>query len=336
MARNPYGTYRGRASWGKRILIGIVVLLVIALILAVVGVVFLRDNIVYTDRGIEFTLPFGKKDPTPSAAGETSPLPTESELVIETPSSSPSPSPSPTAKPVMYPRRDTPLGLVTMESADLLDKAAGEKLSANQGAVFSTYDDGLYDEANGDTIRENNLALPYSAVAVMCDWHLEPGEEKYREKLVDECERLAGLAFDELVLMECGYPLDSPHSATAEEMSDFYARVRERLDKLGYQGRLSVVCFRGTIVSGTDATTHQPLDAVAKYFDRVYFPAGINWPEGTNLYRILKEKAGEDGAFTKSTTADIVTVVASPISANYAWATLPGVENVSKLPFMDA
>lgn len=335
MARNPYGSYRGRKSWGKRILIGIVVVLVIALILAVVGVVFLRDHIVYTDHGIEFTLSFGKKESPAPESVSPSPPPSQSEFVIETPSPSPSPSPSATLRPEMAPRRDAPLGLVGAELSALLDGTAADALSDGRGAIFDMYQDGLFDDANGETIRENNLALSYSAALVRCDWHLEPGEDTYREKLVDRCAYLAGLAFDELVLVECGYPQNSPNSATAEEMNDFYARTREKLDELGYQGRLSVVCFRDTIVSGTDATTHQTLTAVAQHFDRVYFPSGISWPAGTNLYALLKDAAGEEGAFAQSGAGDIVTVTRGSLS-NYSWAILPGITNSAKLPFSDA
>lgn len=292
MARNPYGSYRGRASWGKRILIGIVVLLVIALILAVVGVVFLRDNIVYTDHGIEFTLPFGKKEPTSTESVDPSPLPTESELVIETPT--PSPSPSPTAKPVMYPRRDTPLGLVPYGEETVL--------GSNQGAIFDMTEASLTD---GEGIRSQNLGLPYAAAYLRCG--ADGGED---EDFLARCQTLAGLGFDELVLD----PTDRD-TAKADVLAGLYTKAKEALDELGYQGRLSCVCGRAAF---TDETmTAELLPTLALRVERVYAAAGESW-SGLNIYRTLK-----DLEFS-GTQRDIVTVARSPLpSATYAWAVLP-------------
>ena len=93
MARSTYGSYRGRKNWGKRILIGFVVVLALLLLLAVVGVVFLRDYIVYTDNGIEFTLPFGRKEPSQTEPPAPTSTPGREELVVEQPTPTPTPTP---------------------------------------------------------------------------------------------------------------------------------------------------------------------------------------------------------------------------------------------------
>lgn len=282
MARNPYGSYRGRKSWGKRILIGIVVVLVIALILAVVGVVFLRDHIVYTDHGIEFTLSFGKKESPAPESVSPSPPPSQSEFVIETPSPSPSPSPSATLRPEMAPRRDAPLGLVGAELSALLDGTAADALSDGRGAIF----DMTGADLTSSSLREKVLALPYAVAFVRWDGN------------TDQLEALAGLGFDEILLQ-----------GVEETNAD---APRKALDNLGYLGRLSVVGESAPFLNDTSLA-----QTLAKEFDRVYVPGG-GWGE-FNLYSYLK------GHEFRGTTADIVTVVSKPLTANYAWAVLPKV-----------
>lgn len=133
-------------------------------------------------------------------------------------------------------------------------------------------------------IRDAILDLPY-AVA-MTPWD---GSD-------ETLTTLAGLGFDEILL-------------TGVTETDA-AKPREILACLGYLGRLSVVAEKSPFQDDTALGR-----AMAEQFDRVYVPGG-NWG-GLNLYKYLK-----DNGFA-GTTADIVTTVGKPLSANYSWAILP-------------
>lgn len=129
----------------------------------------------------------------------------------------------------------------------------------------------------------------YDYVAV----YLDAGEMDQAE-LEAACLALADRAIDELVVAgEVDWPA-----------------LREALPAGWFHGYLSAVADKSPFQNDTQ----QGRD-VAQCCDRVYVPGG-SWG-GLNLYRYLK-----DNGFAGS-TADIVTLVNKPISANYAWAVLP-------------
>lgn len=332
MKTNPYSAYRGRKSWLRRILIAIVILLVIALAAALVGLVVLPNYVVYTPDGPRLVIPFfggSGTNATPTPAGTpvspATPGVTADDpggVVIE--SAKPSPSPSPTPKPELYPRRDAPLGLTAYELPRLLDGSAKESLARGRGAIFDmTENDGrLLDGVDLADLRAANQALPYSAALINC-FGADGAPDFYADDCVDWCLTVAGLGFDEIVLANADYTayLDA-HSpgdmgditVDEQKVTGFYTDLRAALDDLGYEGRLSVVCAKETFTDNV-SEGGQSGQAVANYFERVYVPGG-NWG-GFNLYKALK-----DMGFA-GTTADIVTVVSKPISANYSWAVLP-------------
>lgn len=323
--KNPYSTYRGRKSWLRRILMAIVILLFIALAAAIVGLFVLPDYVEYTsDGGAKLVLPFfggGKGKETPAPTPDVTVDPTD--IVIETPPPTPTPSPSPTSKPVLYPRRDVTLGLVDYQLPRVLDGSAKESLAAGRGALVDMTDsDGrLLDGIDPDELRAANQTLPYSAAIVSC-FGADGTPDAYAADRIDWCLTLAGLGFDEIVLANADYTAhreahgDDIHSVPVDEekVTGFYQDLRTALDDLGYEGRLSVVCAKDTFQNGVSAGG-QSGEAVAQIFDRVYVPGG-NWG-GFNLYKYLK-----DNGF-RGSTADIVTTVGKPISANYSWAILP-------------
>lgn len=324
--KNPYSTYRGRKSWLRRILIAIVILLVIALAAAIVGLFVLPNYVVYTPNGPQLVLPFfggGKATPAPSPTPDVTDDPA---VIIDQPDPTPEPTPAPTPIPEMLPRRDAPLGLVSYEFPRLLDGAAKESLSANRGAVFDMTDNipahPPEEDSDTDTVRAANQDLPYSAALLYC-FGAAGTPEMYGKDRIDRCKTLAGLGFDEIIVANADYSAwleangEDYKGVTADEaqVTAFYADLRAALDDLGYEGYLSVVCPDKEAFTQGLSKGGQSGAAVAQYFDRVYVPGG-NW-NGFNLYKYLK-----DNGF-RGTTADIVTVVSKPLSANYSWAILP-------------
>lgn len=324
--KNPYSTYRGRKSWLRRILIAIVILLVIALAAAIVGLFVLPNYVVYTPNGPQLVLPFfggGKTTPAPSPTPDVTDDPA---VIIDQPDPTPEPTPAPTPIPEMLPRRDAPLGLVSYEFPRLLDGAAKESLAKGRGAVFDMTDNipahPPEEDSDPDAVRAANQDLPYSAALLYC-FGAAGTPEAYGEERIERCKTMAGLGFDEIIVANADYSAwleangEDYQGVTADEaqVTAFYADLRAALDDLGYEGYLSVVCPDKEAFTQGLSKGGQSGAAVAQYFDRVYVPGG-NW-NGFNLYKYLK-----DNGF-RGTTADIVTVVSKPLSANYSWAILP-------------
>lgn len=322
--KNPYSTYRGRTNWLRRILIAIVILLVIALIAAVAGLFVLPNYVEYTPDGPRLVIPFfgGGEKPTPTPSQTVDPTlgasPDPDDVIFDDPAQTTQPNVSPTPKPEFYPRRDTTLGLVGYEFPRLLDGSVRESLASNRGAIFDMTQNtpDFLDDVDFADIRAANQALPYSVALVYC-FGADGTPDTYADSVIEWCKTVAGLGFDEIVLGNADYTAYlEVHEGTADQqkVTDFYADFRAALDDMGYEGRLSVVCAKETFLSGV-SKGGQSGQAVAANFERVYVSGG-NW-NGFNLFKALK-----DMGFT-GTTADIVTTVTKPISANYSWAILP-------------
>ncbi len=295
--KNPYSTYRGRTNWLRRILLAIVILLVIALIAAVAGLFVLPNYVEYTPDGPRLVIPFfgggeGKETPAPTPDGTVDPT----DIVIETLPPSPSPTVAPPPAPdSLPPRRDTPLGLVGYEFPRLLDGSAKESLAKGRGEIFSVEGADLDDPVLTIQMPQD---LSYAAALV-------PFEPTDSETAIVTCQTLASRGFDEVILT-----LAEESSASDADIIAFYGDLKDALADYHFNGRVSIVGEKAPFQNDTALGR-----AMAAQFDRVYVPGG-NW-NGFNLYKYLK-----DNGFT-GTTADIVTTVTKPISANYSWAILP-------------
>lgn len=282
--KNPYSTYRGRKNWLRRILIAIVVLLVIALAAAIVGLFVLPNYVQYTSDGeAQLVLPF-------FGGGKATATPSPTPDVTDDPSDividEPDPSPTPTPTPAA-----TPIPEMLPRRDAPLGLVSYEFPRLLDGAAKESLAGGrgaIFDVTDADLtqegVREAILDLPY-AVA------LAPGDAD-----AELLTTLARLGFDEILL-----------TGVTEANA---AKPREVLTDLGYLGRLSVVAEKAPFQEDTALGR-----AIAEHFDRVYVPGG-NWG-GFNLYKYLK-----DNGF-RGSTADIVTTVSKPLSANYSWAILP-------------
>lgn len=348
MKARGYSQYRGRKSWLHYVLAALAVILALALIVAVLALLFFPDRV-------------REVLSLPQSAASAPPLPSDAldDILVVEPSATPSPTPLPTPAPSMSPRRDTPMGLVSTTPEALRSGDAPGALKAQQGAVTAMKPASgrlpfllngapaavsAEDVTLAEQYRAANAALDYSAAYVSCfldeavaaenpaltlkapgaltPWldeaghaWLDPANEEVQRYLIALCQELAGLGFDEIILDNAGYP--DGELAQPEVLSGFYAALSAALSDLGYNGRLSVIATKDVFEKSVDAATGQSLSAVAQCFERVYLSGSIRWSSGTNVYRLLQN------ADFQGTTRDVVTVTTKPISASYAWAVLP-------------
>lgn len=287
MRYNPYSTYRGRKSWLRRILIAIVVLLTIALAAAVIGALVLPNYVEYTPDGTRLVIPFlggSRATPTPTPTADPNLGAGLAPDDVIFDDPSPTPTPTPTPAPTPIPE------MLPRRDVPLgLISYEFPRLTDGSAKESLAANRGvIFDVTDADLtdqdIRNAILDLPYAVAMVAWD-----GD-------TDLLTTLAGLGFDEILL-----------TGTDNTLTD---TPRVTLDNLGYQGRLSAVAEKAPFQNDTALGR-----LYAGQFDRVYVPGG-NWG-GLNLYQYLKNNG------FRGSTADIVTTVTGPISANYAWAILP-------------
>ncbi len=302
MNHRPYSAYRGRKSWGRRILIALAVILAVALVLAVAAAVILPNYIVYTDDGPRVVLPlFGgshpSATPTPSPSEEPSQEPA---VVVE--SVTPTPTPTPTPAP-MEPRREPTLGLLTFPLDKLVDGSAAMELKADQGAVFDMTDADLTDVG---ALLDGNRNLPYSAAYLDLEWSAleEEDHQAFVDAAAEQCVRLAQVGFDELIFSEA-VPTDDGAS-----LVELYKAAKTALDDAGYKGRLSLALDQALFAQTYDETL---IPTVSQTFERLYFRHTL---KERNRSALVENGFAADG-YT------LVTVVRGAANLNYAWAVLP-------------
>ncbi len=298
----PYSAYRGRKSWGRRILIALAVILAIALVLAVAAAVILPNYIVYTDEGPRVVLPlFGGSQPTAAPTPTPSEEPSQEPAVVVE-SVTPTPAPTPTPVP-MEPRREPTLGLLTFSLDKLVDGSAAMELKADQGAVFDMTSADLTDRG---AFLDGNRNLPYSAAYLNLAWSAleEEDHQAFVDGAAEKCVQLAQVGFDELIFSEA-VPADD-----GAALVELYKAVKTALDDAGYKGRLSLALDQALFAQTYDETL---IPTVAQTFERLYFR------------HTLKEK--NRSALTENGFAadgyTLVTVVRGAANLNYAWAVLP-------------
>ncbi len=299
----PYSAYRGRKSWGRRILIALAVILAVALVLAVAAAVILPNYIVYTDDGPRVVLPlFGGGD-HPQTTQTPSPSPTPSQepaVVVE--SATPTPTPTPTPAP-MEPRREPTLGLLTFPLEELVDGSAAMELRADQGAIF---DMTAADLTEVGAILDGNRNLPYSAAYLNLEWGMleEENHQEFQDAVVEQCVQLARLGFDELVFSE------AVPEGDGAALVQLYQAVKSALDEAGYKGRMSLALDQALFAQTYDETL---IPTVAQTFERLYFRHTL---KDKNRSALTENGFAADG-YT------LVTVVRGAANLNYAWAVLP-------------
>lgn len=288
MNRNPYSSYRGRTPLGRRILIAIIVLLVLALCALVAWRFWLSNYVVYDENGphLVLGLPLATPAPTPDEQ--------EPEVVIDIPSAPPSATPAPEEVDLSaFPRRELPLGLVSLA-------AWGETPPAGRGAIYDMTDaDDLY-----AITPDANAQLLYSAAYLAPNW-ADAGEDTFADELAGQCVALAARGFDEIILSAA-----DPAKVKAEDLAKAYAAIHTTLNEKGWQGRLGLVLDQGWFRKDTDAL----ISGIAAQFDRLYFHHALSAPN---------KKALESGGFASTGYSLVTLYAAPPKNVNWSWAVLP-------------
>ncbi len=309
MNRSPYSSYRGRGGLGRKILVAIVILLLIALVLALVGLFVLPNYVVYTADGPQLVLPWFSGQPKPTQAPAPSAVidapsaaPGEDDFVVDTPSPSPSPSPSAPADLSDFPRRDVPRGLVNSTGNP------GEK----DGSVFDMPTPPAGSDLSASA--ERNRALPYAAAYINPDWDSIAEEDDtarttgFGDFLTAWCLDAAARGYDEIILSD---GVTAQNDPKGKAQAALYRQLKKELTDAGWQGRLGLVLDQSLASSDYDPDL---IPAVAQSFDRLYFRHTL--------------QGGMKSALTASgfagTTADIVTLYADvPTGVSWSWAVLP-------------
>ncbi len=309
MNRNPYRSYRGRKTLGRRVLTAIVILLAVALLLGLVALVVLPNYAVYTADGLRFDLPLlgkGRGEPTPE------PLPDEAqepEVVIDVPSPTPSPSPTPAPS---APAAVDLSGLVRREPTLGLVEVAGAGPGQRQGGIFDMTGGlttpGQLPQGDHQAAREVCAQLPYAVAWLAPDWAALLAREGGEEDLTGWCLALADSGYDEILFSEA-VPADD-----GAALAQTYRAVKAALDQAGWQGRLGLVLDQSLAGS-----TYAPdlLPAIAQSFGRLYFRRSLR----DDVHTALAEAGFDDKAM------NIVTVYDRPQSVRWAWAALPATQS---------
>lgn len=250
-----YQSYYGRRTSGAGTVLKWIIVFLLAVLVVAVGVyLWLENNLVYDDNGVYLPLPWKQQetsqppvepssDPVPPSPTDADP--TDSVLVIETPSPSPSLTPRDLAKETLQAVEVTPQALLGGSVAEQVESAGG-----NAVLVTMKNDDGTLNYVSGVELAVSlnasgsdpavNRAIQelvqgecYTIARVSCfrdeilgginsyallsnsgyrwrdfngiRWSCV-GKSATRDYITAICAELAELGFDEILLTNCGYP----------------------------------------------------------------------------------------------------------------------------------
>ena len=247
-----YQSYYGRRPSGSGTVLKWIIVFLLAVLVVSVGVYFwMQNNLIYDDNGVYLPLPWKHQETSQPPASPSEPVtpsptempPTDSVLVIESPS--PSLTPRDLARETLHAVEVTPQALLSGSAAAQVESAGGNAL-----LVTMKNDDGTLnyvsevelavslnasgsDPAINRAIRELTQGDCYTIARVSCfrdeimgginDYAILSnsgyrwrdfngirwscvGKSATRDYITAICAELAELGFDEILLTNCGYP----------------------------------------------------------------------------------------------------------------------------------
>ncbi len=239
-----YGSYQGKRSRGRTVLLVLIAVLVVLLLLLWAAGFRLQRYMVVTDDGVRFDLPvLPASSPAPSASGPVVIATPPAIIVSSTPQPSPTPTPSASPDPAQAPIR-----AVLLPLEDLLDGSAEDEEGAlvfdmkgedGRLAYVSSLDfakaigSSASDPTLNETIAAFNAGERYTVARIVCfrddlapymrnsvalrsgggNWrdekglrNMSPASEDARAYLAGVCAEVAELGFDEILLDCAAFP----------------------------------------------------------------------------------------------------------------------------------
>jgi hypothetical protein len=314
MKSGGYGSYRGRSPL-RTFLKTVIILLSVVLILTVFALVFLQQYVVYSADGVRLELPFFQNEPAtapPTAALTGTPSPAETApLVVVTPEAV---EPN-WLHAVMLPLTAIYDGtaaqqieeaggnaaILDMKSDDgslgyvsALPLAISAKVSSGDAAINAAIraliEKEIYTIARVSCFKDHNLSNADRSLAVTTNsgyrwtdpdnvrW-VSPTSETVRQYVTNVCVELADLGFDEILLVNSGYPTEGnlnyikkgdayDKAAFSTVIGGFYTQVAKALE--GHDVKLSILTDEATVTEKSSALSGQTIDSMIKCADRVW------------------------------------------------------------------
>lgn len=303
-----YHAYRGRGRrWTGRT---VLIILAVILVLLILSFVYLSRYLVYTDDGVKLELPFFQreedKDPVQSDLVVDTPQPTEDPVVeqqgyraAELPLSALTEG---KAKEQLAAKNATAAVFTMKETDGTLHYVAGADAAVSAGvssadpalneAIRSAnQEEGLYTVAKISCFRDLGMSSDHKSWSIMADsgyrWRdsgkirwISPANENACSYVLGVMEELCDLGFDEILLVNCGYPTGAKTASIAagenyptapaarqETVTAFLGQAKELADRYGV--KLSVLAGAETLETGA-GEDGQTAAALTEHCDRIW------------------------------------------------------------------
>lgn len=236
MRRDSYDAYHGRNRFGTFLKV-LIVVLILVLAASVAALLFLEPYFVYSSDGVRLELPFfqNEDDPAPDTSAPA--------VVVTTPQATQTPEPELDFRGVLLDRAalydgtapaqaeqagatavifdmkddDGTLGYISQQA--LAQEAQVSASDPAINAAIQLLNSGeLYTVARVSCFRDNTIPREDSALAIPKSggsWRdsdgsywLSPANAEARAYVTGICQELASLGFDELLLDNCGFPVE--------------------------------------------------------------------------------------------------------------------------------
>lgn len=370
MSQFGYHPYRGRPERKKsplRTFLRVLLVLVLAVCACLGGIfLYLQSRVVYTADGIHIDLPFQEQNSSAYQLSEDSgPVP---DLVVESVPQSDyvhailltadaisdgtvlRQAIAANCNAVIFDMKTEPgkLGFVSDLDTAKTAKASATDSTINDALRRVNQSKGLYTIARVSCFADTRLASADPTLALVnadgTPWTdetgtcwLDPANATVQEYLAGLCRELADLGFDEILLVNCGYPADGEQDqiqwggivSTAEESEDglvhtdpgktpkkekviagFLSNLKQEMRNSG--AVLSVLTDQTVAERGKNALTGQTAEDLVAYAGRIWLESAVELETETFTEEGLTEPE-----------KNLVFVDNAAGSADHAWAWIP-------------